>query len=75
MTWPGPAWTREEVLKLKTLAQRHPPAVIARQLNRTVSALVAKAHELRVSLRLKERVEVAPSGSPEPGPAGVDLSE
>jgi hypothetical protein len=50
---PGPRWTGEEIQKLKSLAQKHPAKVIAHELGRSVGALAVKAHELKLSLRLK----------------------
>ena len=75
MSKPGPRWTGEDIQKLKSLAQNYPTASIASQLGRSVSAIVVKAHELRVSLRLKRQGEVPPQSVHDPGPAGFDLSE
>jgi hypothetical protein len=59
-------WTTEEILKLKTMAQKYPAAKIAEELGRGTSAVFVKAHELQVSLRLK--------GSLDPGSAGMELT-
>jgi hypothetical protein len=45
-------WQDDEVTKLKTLAQKFPTATIARQLSRSASAIVAKAQELNISLKI-----------------------
>ena len=39
--------------KLKELAQHYPASVIARELERTTPAIVRKARELKLSLRMK----------------------
>ena len=78
MSKPGPRWTETDIQTLKALAQSYPTASIAKQLGRSVSALTYKAHELKLSLRVKRRYlqhQVPPSRPPEPGPAGVDLNE
>jgi hypothetical protein len=51
-------WTQEEISKLKSMAQKYPAATIAKELGRGFSATAVKAHELKVSLRLKK-----PSGN------------
>jgi hypothetical protein len=68
MSKPGRRWTGEDIQKLKSLAQKYPTASIAGQLGRSVSALAVKAHELKVSLRVKKEAEVHPSPSRDPGP-------
>ena len=72
---PGPRWRSEDIRKLKTLAQRYPSASIASELGRSVSALTAKAHELKVSLRVKRDAQVSSATTPDPRAAGFDLSE
>ena len=52
---PGPLWTPEDIQTLKTLAQKYPTAAIANQLGRSVGALAVKAHQLKLSLRLKKK--------------------
>jgi hypothetical protein len=47
------AWTADDIAKLKELAQHYPASVIARELERTTPAIVRKARELRLSMRMK----------------------
>ena len=47
-------WSPEEVSKLKNMAQKYPAAKIAEELGRGVAATMAKAHELKVSLRYRK---------------------
>jgi hypothetical protein len=75
MTKPGPRWTREDIHKLKTLAQNYPAASIANELGRSVGALAVKAHQLKLSLRLRKKDGVAPSSTPDPGPAGFNWEQ
>jgi bifunctional pyridoxal-dependent enzyme with beta-cystathionase and maltose regulon repressor activities len=48
-------WTGDEIAKLRNLAQRHPRAVIAAKLGRSVAATTLKAHELKLSLRMRDQ--------------------
>ena len=48
-------WTADEIAKLKNLAQRHPRAEIAAKLGRSVAATTLKAHELKLSLRMRDQ--------------------
>jgi len=48
-------WTADEIAKLKNLAQRHPRAVIAAKLGRSVAATTVKAHQLKLSLRMRNQ--------------------
>jgi hypothetical protein len=54
-------WTEDDIAKFRTLAQKLPVAEISAQLARSPGALVAKAHQLKLSLRMepKERGENA----------------
>ena len=52
-------WTGEDIKTLRNLAQKLPAATIAAQLSRSPSALTAKAHELKLSLRV---IEAIPKG-------------
>lgn len=70
MSKPGPRWTTKEVAALKAMAQTYPTEEIASKLGRSVGALAVKAHQLKLSLRLKRKDGVSPSASPDPGPAG-----
>ena len=46
-------WTEEEVLQLRKLVRQNTPApVIARKLNRSITAVYMKASRERVSLRI-----------------------
>jgi hypothetical protein len=47
-------WTPEEIAKLKDMAHKYPAAKIAEALGRGYSAVFVKAHELKLSLRLKK---------------------
>ena len=69
---PGPRWTAEDVAKLKAMAPKYPAERIAEQLGRSASALAVKAHELKLSLRVRRKDE-APQH--DPGPSGFDLDE
>ena len=69
---PGPRWTAEDVAKLKAMAQKYPAERIAEQLGRSASALAVKAHELKLSLRVRRKDE-APQH--DPGPSGFDLDD
>jgi hypothetical protein len=69
------SWTGEDIAKLKSMARRFPTAQIAQELGRGLSATVMKAHELRVSLRMKPKQGSRDDARClEPGPAGMDLS-
>ena len=58
-------WTDDDVARLKAMAQKFPTAKIARDLGRSIGATIVKAHQLKLSLRIKPG---------NPGPAGMDLS-
>jgi hypothetical protein len=66
-------WTADDIAKLKTLAQKLPPAEIAAKLGRSPSALAVKAHELKLSLRTKPQEPGETLSGGDPGPAGFDL--
>jgi hypothetical protein len=61
-------WTPEEISKLEGMAQKYPAAKIAEALGRGHSAVSVKAHELKLSLRLKK-----PAGGVTPD-AGVEAA-
>ena len=65
-------WTEEDIAKLRSMAQRYPTQTIAARLGRGVSATMVKAHQLRLSLKVKSK---APSPTFDPGPAGFDWQE
>jgi len=69
-------WTADEIVKLKNLAQKHPAAQIAAQLGRSRSATSVKAHELKLSLRMRRQTtEARRRSGPDPGPASFDWHE
>jgi hypothetical protein len=47
-------WTADDIAKLKNLAQKHPRVDIAAKLGRSVAATTLKAHELKLSLRVRD---------------------
>jgi hypothetical protein len=48
-------WSTDDLAKLKNMAQKFPAAHIAAELGRGLSATMVKAHQLRVSLRVKKK--------------------
>jgi hypothetical protein len=69
-------WTKEDIAKLKNLAQKYPTASVAGQLGRTAAATAIKAHELKLSLKMKGRkTEGETPMVVDPGPCGIDLPE
>jgi hypothetical protein len=55
------AWTGYDVEKLRALAGRRTTAQIAKELDRTIGAIIQKAFDLRLSLRAKSQPEeIAP---------------
>jgi len=48
-------WSDEDIAKLRSMAQRYPVRRIAAELGRGVSATMVKAHELRLSLKIKPK--------------------
>ena len=65
-------WSADDLAKLQSMAQKYPAAQIAAELGRALGATMVKAHELRISLRMKPDHE-GKSTDPEPGAAGFDL--
>jgi hypothetical protein len=63
-------WTKDDIAKLRAMAQKFPTAQIAAEIGRGHSATVMKAHELRISLSMRPSAR-RPSIDPEP--AGMDL--
>jgi hypothetical protein len=53
----APRWTKEDIEKLKDLAGKYPRETIATHLGRGASSIAVKAHQLRISLRLKRRLK------------------
>ena len=46
-------WSDEDVAKLKSMARKYSTAAIAAQLGRSTAATIVKAHELKLSLRVR----------------------
>lgn len=67
-------WTPDEIERLKGLAGKLPAASIASELQRGGAATIAKAHELKISLRVSRTVSDKKSTVVDPTPAGIDLS-
>jgi hypothetical protein len=63
-------WSNEDVAQLKSMAQKYPTAAIAAQLGRSTSATIVKAHELKLSLRVRAE---KPATKNDPGPSGIEL--
>lgn len=63
-------WSSEDVAKLKSMAQKYPTAAIAAELGRSAGATIVKAHQLKLSLRLRSEKREMFS---EPRPAGLEL--
>ena len=57
-------WSADEMAKLKSMARKHPAALIAAELGRGLAGTITKAHELQISLRM-EREGISPSVNPE----------
>jgi hypothetical protein len=68
-------WTKDEIARLRSLAQKQRAADIAAGLGRSSSSIAVKAHQLGLSLKvLRHGNDNVKQPSPEPGPAGMDLS-
>ena len=64
-------WSADDMAKLQSMAGKYPAKHIAAELGRGLSATMVKAHQLRISLRMKHREGRA--DNPDPGAAGFDL--
>jgi hypothetical protein len=65
-------WSADDMAKLQSMARKYPAAQIAAELGRGIAGTITKAHELRISLRMKrDREGRSPSSNPES--AGSDL--
>ena len=64
-------WSEDDLAKLQSMAGKYPAKHIAAELGRGLSAMV-KAHQLRISLRMKPHREGGAT-SLDPGAAGFDL--
>jgi hypothetical protein len=51
---PRRGWTAEDIEKLKRLAGKRPTAEIASELGRTPGSLAVKAHEFKISLKVRK---------------------
>jgi hypothetical protein len=69
----GRHWTAEDIANLKKLAQQHPLPLIAEKMDRSVGAVVFKAHKLKVPLRTRRENERRFSA--DPGPAGFGMED
>lgn len=56
-------WTSEDLEKLKAMAGNHRRETIAAELNRGVSSVAVKAHELGISLRYHATPKGRPSAA------------
>jgi hypothetical protein len=65
-------WSADDMAKLQSMAGKYPAKHIAAELGRGLSATMVKAHQLRISLRMKSHRE-GRAASPDPGAAGFDL--
>ena len=59
-------WQQDEVTKLKSLAQKYPTASIARQRSRSAAAIIAKAQELNISLKIARPASPNPRDTHQP---------
>jgi hypothetical protein len=57
---PHRVWSEDDIAKLRSMAQKFPAAGIASDLGRGISAVTMKAHELRISLRMKPKKSSQP---------------
>ena len=51
-------WTEDQISNLKNLGQKHPAAQSVAQLDRSPSGTVVKAHELKLSLKMRSPASV-----------------
>jgi hypothetical protein len=58
----GRRWTKEDIANLMTLAQHYPLPILAEKIDRTVGGVVFKAHQLKLSLRHRDRKMERPAG-------------
>jgi hypothetical protein len=65
-------WSDDDMAKLQSMAGKYPAKHIAAKLGRGHSATLVKAHQLRISLRMKPHREGG-AASLDPGAAGFDL--
>jgi hypothetical protein len=60
----GRRWTAEDIANLKKLAQQHPLPLLAEKMDRSVGAVVFKAHKLKVPLLTRRENERRFSADP-----------
>ena len=64
-------WTDEEVAKLKSMAQKYPPAHIASEIGRALASVRTKARELAISLQMdrpeRQTIDPEPRAKDLPG--------
>lgn len=65
-------WTADEVAALKIMARKYPASQIAGALGRGIEATFAKAHKLKLSLRVNPAQTTR--SNIDPGAAGMDLT-
>lgn len=65
-------WSAGDMAKLQRMARKYPAQHIAAELGRGLAATMVKAHQLRISLRMKRHQEAGAAG-PDPRSAGCDL--
>jgi hypothetical protein len=69
-------WTEDQISNLKNLGQKHPAAQSVAQLDRSPSGTAVKAHELKLSSKMRRQAtEEAAASGVDPGPAGFDWKE
>lgn len=70
-------WQDDEVTKLKNLAQKYSTATIARQLSRSAAAVVSKAQQLNISLKIprQERRSLGKDAGVKSQRSAMDLSD
>jgi hypothetical protein len=68
-------WSGDDISTLRMLAQKYPAATIAEKLGRSPAALAVKAHELKLSLKLKRPTSDHQLSHEESGPGDFDLKQ
>jgi hypothetical protein len=67
-------WQDDEVTKLKSLAQKYSTATIATQLSRSAAAVVSKAQQLNISLKIPRQERKSLGKNAGIQRSGMDLS-
>jgi hypothetical protein len=68
-------WSGDDISTLRMLAQKYPAATIAEKLGRSPAALAVKAHELKLSLKLKRPTSDHQLSDGELGSGDFDLKQ